>query len=69
MSAPATKIPKKFLDMYFLMGCNPNYKDMQHMTFNKNTGLIDDSTKSCTHCLEIIPLNSSICPSCKKAVI
>lgn len=69
MSATATEIPEKFLDMYFLMGGNPNYKDMQHMTFNKNTGLIDDNTKTCTHCLEIIPLNAQICSNCRKAVL
>jgi hypothetical protein len=70
MSAPATKkVPKNFLDMYFLMSTNPNYKEMQHMTFNKKTGLIDDGTKKCNKCLEIIPLVATICPNCKEVLI
>lgn len=69
MSALTTKIPENFLDMYFLMGTNPNYKEMQHMTFNRRTGLIDDSVRTCNHCLEIVPLNASVCSNCKEVLL
>jgi hypothetical protein len=69
MSTLKLKIPEKFLDMYLLMGGNPNYKDMQCLTFNRKTGLLDDSVKICSNCSEIIPLNASICPNCKEPIL
>mgnify|MGYP003663882813 CR=1 FL=1 len=69
MSKIEQKIPRKFEDMYILMGGNPNYQEMEKLTFNKNTGMVEERVKSCPKCKALIPVNSDICPTCGSVTI
>ena len=64
-----TEIPEKFRDMYILMGGNPNYGDTKKLTFNRKTGMLEDSIKSCRKCSAIIPVNADLCPECKEVTL
>tara|TARA_R110002126_G_scaffold47605_5_gene133375 strand:+ start:10060 stop:10290 length:231 start_codon:yes stop_codon:yes gene_type:complete len=69
MSAIKKEIPEKFQDMYILMGGNPNYGEMEKLTFNKITGMVEERVKSCSKCLAIIPVNADVCTQCNSVNI
>lgn len=69
MSEKIDEIPEKFVDMYVIMGGNPNYGDTAKLTFNRRTGMLEEGIKSCQHCLAIIPVNADICTQCNQVTL